>query len=105
MRPGESWSPSLERPIAEAPVGTAAETRRRLPILNVLLFAVTLVTTTIAGAFNADIAPAEIIMMLPALVVPDTEVSMVDPPTSDSEPTLSVMFPPPSEPNVAGTEA
>ena len=60
MRPVESWSPSLERPIAEAPVVTAAQTRRRLPILNVLLFAATLVTTTIAGAFNADIAPADL---------------------------------------------
>ncbi|MGH7822913.1 MAG: site-2 protease family protein, partial [Candidatus Binatia bacterium] len=34
--------------------------RRRLPILNLLLFAATLATTTVAGALNADVAPQDL---------------------------------------------
>jgi len=59
MRPVESWSPPLEPPIAPTPAVTT-EAGGRLPLLNVLLFAATLATTTIAGAFNAEVEPADL---------------------------------------------
>jgi membrane-associated protease RseP (regulator of RpoE activity) len=59
MRPVERRSPSLEE-TAAAEVSAAARTRRRLPILNLFLFALTLATTTIAGALNADVPISEL---------------------------------------------
>jgi membrane-associated protease RseP (regulator of RpoE activity) len=56
MRPVESWSPVPLPESAVPPEVVAPRTRgRRLPILNLLLFAATLVTTTIAGGLNADV--------------------------------------------------
>src|SRR5262245_10803673 len=54
MTPVERRSPSLEE-TAAAEISVAARTRRHLPILNLLLFALTLATATIAGALNADV--------------------------------------------------
>src|SRR5215813_1140808 len=57
MTPVERRSPSFEEaPAAE--VGVRA--RPRLPILNLVLFALTLATTTIAGALNADVPISEL---------------------------------------------
>ena len=60
MRPVESWSPALEPSIPRAPAAGVGEARGRFPLLNILLFALTLVTTTIAGAFNAAVEPADL---------------------------------------------
>jgi membrane-associated protease RseP (regulator of RpoE activity) len=67
MRPLESWRPSLDEPptvertasVAKKPPG------RRLPLLNLLLFALTLVTTTIAGAWTADVSPVDLYSQWP----------------------------------------
>jgi membrane-associated protease RseP (regulator of RpoE activity) len=55
MRPVESWSPPLEPPNATAPAVATIERHWRFPFLNVLAFAATLVTTTIAGVSNAGV--------------------------------------------------
>jgi membrane-associated protease RseP (regulator of RpoE activity) len=58
MRPVERWpEPFLERPTRIEPVPIVE--RRQNPLLHVVLFATTLVTTTIAGALNADVGFAE----------------------------------------------
>ena len=53
------WPPSIEA-VPTSAVGLAARKRRRLPVLNVALFAVTLVTTTIVGASYAGVAVEEL---------------------------------------------
>jgi membrane-associated protease RseP (regulator of RpoE activity) len=60
MRPLESWpAPIPEPPAAEVPV-RALDREPRVPVLNILLFAATFVTTTIAGAVNADVALSDV---------------------------------------------
>lgn len=53
MNPAEGWIPPAE-PV-RVPIAVPAAERGSWPIVNVLLFAATLVTTTIAGALNADV--------------------------------------------------
>jgi membrane-associated protease RseP (regulator of RpoE activity) len=61
MRALESWRPSLDGPpTTERPGVAPTRPRRRLPFLNLILFALTLVTTTIAGAWTADVSPADL---------------------------------------------
>ncbi|MGH7898779.1 MAG: site-2 protease family protein [Candidatus Binatia bacterium] len=61
MRPVEDWSPArVEENAAPAEVVSPRWRGRQVPIVNALLFAATLVTTTIAGAFNAEVAPDEL---------------------------------------------
>lgn len=62
MRPVENWSPARIPEIPGPPevVVARAPERRRVPILNGVLFAATLVTTTIAGALNAGVSPERI---------------------------------------------
>jgi membrane-associated protease RseP (regulator of RpoE activity) len=60
MRPLESWpAPIPEPPAMEVPV-RVLDSERRLPLLNVVLFAATMVTTTIAGAVNEGIPLEEL---------------------------------------------
>jgi membrane-associated protease RseP (regulator of RpoE activity) len=59
MRPVESWSHSLGEGVNREAAVVDRE-RRRLPSLNLLLFVVTLGTTTIAGALNADVPLGEL---------------------------------------------
>jgi len=61
MRPLESWRPGWDGSptVDRSPVVTTA-LRHRLPVLNLLLFALTLVTTTLAGAWIADVTPADL---------------------------------------------
>jgi len=60
MRSLESWpAVSPEPPAPEVPV-RVVETQRRWPLLNLVLFALTLVTTTIAGAVNEGVPLDEI---------------------------------------------
>jgi membrane-associated protease RseP (regulator of RpoE activity) len=59
MRPVERWSPALEE-TAATEVAVAPRERRRLPIVNLVLFALTLATTTIAGALNAEVPLSEL---------------------------------------------
>ncbi len=61
MRPVEGWPPAFEAPpVAQTEAAPTTRARRRLPVVNLLLFVVTFATTTIAGALNADVSPAEI---------------------------------------------
>ena len=54
-----SWSPPLEE--RRSTVVTAEPLARgRIPIVNLVLFLATLVTTTMAGALNADVAPSRL---------------------------------------------
>lgn len=56
MRPETPWGVPDAAP---APAATP-RTRRRLPVLNLLLFVATLITTTMAGARNADVPIAQL---------------------------------------------
>jgi membrane-associated protease RseP (regulator of RpoE activity) len=62
MRPVEGWPPVFEAPPAwRAPDASPTVRRgRKLPFVNLLLFAITFATTTVAGSLNADVPPAEI---------------------------------------------
>jgi len=61
MRPVESWPPAFEAPPApQVAYPTTERGRRRFPLVNLLLFAITFATTTVAGALNADVPIAEI---------------------------------------------
>jgi len=61
MRPVESWAPlPQESAPAEVPVVAASREPVRLPLLNIVLFAATLATTTIAGAFGEGVALADL---------------------------------------------
>ena len=58
------WPPAPERVATAGPGVPAASGRERrrgpFPVWNLLLFALTLVTTTVAGAFHFDVAPDEL---------------------------------------------
>jgi membrane-associated protease RseP (regulator of RpoE activity) len=61
MRPVELWAPSPEETATTGvAVAGAAREQRRLPVLNLVLFALTLATTTIAGALNAEVSPPDL---------------------------------------------
>jgi membrane-associated protease RseP (regulator of RpoE activity) len=60
MRPLESWSPPREEVGGTVVEAGARAVGLRLPVLNVVLFLATLVTTTLAGALNADVPPSRL---------------------------------------------
>lgn len=60
MRPLESWSPLPEEPSGRVTSVDPPVQPGGIPIVNVALFVATLVTTTIAGAFNANVAPSRL---------------------------------------------
>lgn len=60
MRPVPSWSPLPEPPSAADLSAIRPRQRRWLPIVNLLLLAATLVTTTVAGALNEGVAPDDL---------------------------------------------
>jgi membrane-associated protease RseP (regulator of RpoE activity) len=60
MRSLESWRPSVDGP-PTTDRAAGALVRERFPVLNLLLFMVTLVTTTVAGAWAADVAPGDLL--------------------------------------------
>ncbi|MGH7856182.1 MAG: site-2 protease family protein [Candidatus Binatia bacterium] len=57
MRPQSAW-PTV--PAEQAIERAEAAPRGRFPILNLLLFTATLVTTTVAGALNSDVSPQDL---------------------------------------------
>ena len=60
MRPLERWPPSSESVAASIDVPAVMVTRPRFPWLNLLMLALTLATTTMAGALNDDVAYADL---------------------------------------------